>query len=144
MTSWHGIFFHITCSLWGTQPFSDSLHKEPVTLRFETSYGVNQNKLLNKLSTCPRFETPWRSCDVIVIGCMVLTGGKIVVSMLERFIVDGVKFLKNVEPEMQRLHGVGHWKWISRKVIPVHTQDSSGKLQNEILYVFEVLWNCAD
>ena len=75
----------------------------------------------------------------IVKMCLHLTGGKIVVTMVERYLLDGVDFLKNVEPEMQRLHDEGKWKWLLRKIIPDLGQDPSGKAENGILYVFEVL-----
>ena len=42
----------------------DSLHKGPVIRSFDT-FVVSANKLLNEQSS---FETPWRSCDVIVMA----------------------------------------------------------------------------
>ena len=44
-----------------------SPHKEPVTHDFGVFYGVYLNNRLNKLLSCPWFEMPWRSYDVIVI-----------------------------------------------------------------------------
>ena len=81
----------------------------------------------------------WRLFDVTEKLCLRLTGGQIVLTMCERYLLDGVEFLKNVEPEMQRLHNDGKWKWVSRKIVPDHTQDPSGKMENGILYIFEVL-----
>ena len=59
--------------------------------------------------------------------------------MAERYLMDGVEFLKNVEPEMQRLHDDGKWNWASRKIIPDYFQVPSGKQESAISYVFEVL-----
>ena len=37
------------------------------------SHVLNLNKLLNKELGCWWFETPWRSCDVIVVTCLMTT-----------------------------------------------------------------------
>ena len=44
----------------------DSLHKGSV-IRWFVIFVVDMNKLLKKQTSCRRFETSWRSCDVTVI-----------------------------------------------------------------------------
>ena len=38
---------------------------------FEDFFVLGQNKILNKLSSCGQFETPKRSCDVIVMWPLI-------------------------------------------------------------------------
>ena len=59
--------------------------------------------------------------------------------MNEKYLLESVEFFKNVEPTMQRLHDEGHWKWITRQMSPDFCQGPTGKPENGILYVFEVL-----
>ena len=67
MTSWHWNAFCIT------DPFmkrnhrwqADSHHNGSIMRSFCVCIGVSQNKLLNKESTGPWFETLWRQCQCI-------------------------------------------------------------------------------
>ena len=52
----------------GNLPASGSPHKGPVTRKFDISFNVELNKLLNKHCSCQWFEFPWfiwHHCNVL-------------------------------------------------------------------------------
>ena len=49
-----------------------SPHKGPEMRNFDVSFAVNPYKLLNKQSSRRWNETPWSSCDAIVMICIEL------------------------------------------------------------------------
>ena len=44
-------------------------HKGPVMRMYDVLFTVSQNKPLDKQQSCRWFETPWSSCDAIVMRC---------------------------------------------------------------------------
>ena len=67
--SCHGQTIHITVHLWRgyTKSPTNSPYKGPVMQCFDVSFMLSK-KLLNNDTNCRRFETPLRSCDIIVIA----------------------------------------------------------------------------
>ena len=64
MTSWHGDPFRVTGLLWGESLVNSP--QSPVMQTFYIAFDISL-KLLNKQSSCWRFETSWRSRDVTVL-----------------------------------------------------------------------------
>ena len=74
MTPWHGNAIRVIGLLWGGnhRRSVDPLHKGPVMHTFDIHLMLTRIKLLNKHSSCRWSKTPLRSCEIIVMGSIVL------------------------------------------------------------------------